>query len=66
MASREPLATQPNTAQNAEPGLEMLLRGVTPPKYLRFRELVQRARAGETLQQNDALFALHTVIELVA
>ncbi len=54
------------TAQNAEPGLEMLLRGVTPQKYLRFRELVQRARAGEQLQQNDALFALHTVIELVA
>jgi signal recognition particle receptor subunit beta len=48
-----------------EPALEMLLRGVAPTKFLRFRELVHRARGGESVTQAEALFALHAVNELV-
>ncbi len=52
-------------ADSHDPALEMLLRGLPGPRFLRYRELVQRARAGESITLSDALFALHVAISLV-
>ncbi|MCC6806735.1 MAG: hypothetical protein IT381_04885 [Deltaproteobacteria bacterium] len=60
-------ATRPYGADASthDPALEMLLRGVPGPRFVRYRELVQRARAGESVTLSDALFALHIAVELV-
>lgn len=48
-----------------DPALEMLLRGVSPTKFLRFRELVRTARGSQSITLAEALFALHVINELV-
>lgn len=60
-------ATRPTSADPGahDPALEMLLRGVPGPRFVRYRELVQRARGGESVTLSDALFALHVAVELV-
>lgn len=65
-------ATRPLGASDAEtqapahdPALEMLLRGVPGPRFVRYRELVARARTGDSVTLSDALFAMHVALELV-
>jgi signal recognition particle receptor subunit beta len=58
-------ATRPGVEAVHDPALEMLLRGVPGPRFVRYRELVKRARAGESVTLSDALFALHVAVELV-
>jgi signal recognition particle receptor subunit beta len=52
------------TAHASDPTVEMLLRGVSGPRFIRFRDIVGRAKKGDAITLSEALFALHTALDL--
>lgn len=55
-----------SATRGEELALEMVLRGVRPDQIVRFRSLIQKAAAGESITMTDGLHALHIVLQLVS